>query len=159
MIRRAIRFLSVEDVVAIHAETIRVEGGAAGLRDPGLLESAVLMPQQSFDGRFLHEDAAAMAAAYLYHLASNHAFLDGNKRVAVLAALIFLQVNGTADLPDPDRLEDVTMGVARGDVSKADLTLWFRRELGSEPSQIELAERIMEENRDVLRKLSGRDLP
>jgi len=120
------QFLSVDDVLAIHENTIAVEGGAPGLRDPGLLESAVLMPQQQFGGQFLHEGLAAMAAAYLFHIAQNHAFYDGNKRAAALAALVFLQVNGVDDLPVPEELESATLSVAAGEMSKADLTAWMR---------------------------------
>lgn len=90
---RSVRFLSVSDVLDIHRETIDTEGGTHGLRDVGLLESAASMPRQQFGGAYLHEDLAAMAAAYLFHLSSNHPLLDGNKRVAVLAALVFLAEN------------------------------------------------------------------
>jgi death-on-curing protein len=127
--RSALRFLSVEDVLAIHADTIKVEGGPGGLRDAGLLESAVMMPQQQFDGKFLHPDRAAMAAAYHFHIAQNHAFHDGNKRTAALAALVFLMVNEAPRLPAPDDLERVTLAVAAGTMNKADLTEWFRREI------------------------------
>lgn len=124
-----IRFLSVEDVLAIQANTIEHEGGAAGLRDAGLLESAVLMPQQKFGGEYLHKGLAEMATAYLFHLAMNHAFVDGNKRVGVLSALIFLDANGVKELPDPDELERVTMAVASSAMNKRELTAWFEDEL------------------------------
>ena len=112
-----LRFLSVEDVLLLHADTITHEGGSAGIRDPGLLEAAVLMPQQQWEGEYLHDSPAAMAAAYLFHLASNHPFVDGNKRAAVLAALVFLDANEPttnegAALPDPEDLERITMAVA-----------------------------------------------
>jgi len=126
-------FLSVQDVLAIHEDTIRHEGGLPGLRDPGLLESAVLMPQQQFGGRYLHPGLAEMAAAYLFHLCRNHAFSDGNKRVAVLAALIFLKVNGVERLPEPDDLEAVTLEVASGKRGKDELTAWLRQEVGDFP--------------------------
>lgn len=121
-----IRFLSVDDVLAIQENTIAVEGGLAGVRDTGLLESAVLMPQQRFGGEYLHPDLAAMAAAYLFHIAQNHAFHDGNKRTGVLAALVFLTVNGVETLPGPDELERITLQVAAGETGKAELTEWFR---------------------------------
>ena len=70
------------------------------------------MPQQQFGGQYLHEGLAAMAAAYLFHIAQNHAFHDGNKRTAALAALVFLDVNGVEALPAPDALEEMTMRVA-----------------------------------------------
>lgn len=127
------RFLSVQDVLAIHDDTIRHEGGLPGLRDAGLLESAVLMPQQQFGGEYLHPGLAEMAAAYLFHICRNHAFYDGNKRVAALAALIFLRVNGVERLPNPDALEAVTLGVASGARGKAELTAWLRGEVGDLP--------------------------
>lgn len=125
-----VRFLSVEDVLTIHEDTIAVEGGAGGLRDPGLLESAVLMPQQRFGGELLHPDPASMAAAYLFHIAQNHPFHDGNKRTAVLAALVFLTTNGVRPLPEPDELEEVTMAVASSRIGKRELATWIRKRIG-----------------------------
>lgn len=124
------RFLSVGDVLAIHEDTIRHEGGLPGLRDPGLLESAVLMPQQQFGGQYLHAGLAEMAAGYLFHICRNHAFNDGNKGVAALAALIFLRVTGVETLPEPEGLEAMTIGVAFGNCSKAELTEWLRVVVG-----------------------------
>ncbi len=124
------QFLSVDDVLAIHDNTIAREGGLAGIRDPGLLESAVLMPQQQFGGQYLHHGQAAMAAAYLFHIAMNHAFHDGNKRTAALAALVFLEVNGVEVLPPPDDLEMITLRVAAGQCGKEELTEWMRRQVG-----------------------------
>lgn len=119
-------FLSVENVLQIHEDTISIEGGLRGIRDLGLLESAVAMPRQQFGGDYLHEGVAAMAAAYLFHIASNHPFVDGNKRAAALAALVFLDINRIDPLPDPDELETATLDVARGAFDKAALTRWFR---------------------------------
>jgi death-on-curing protein len=121
-----IRFLSVDDVLAIHEDTVRQEGGAAGIRDPGLLESAVTMPRQAIGGRFLHPDVPAMASAYLYHIAQNHPFHDGNKRTGAMSALVFLHVNGVETLPDPGSLEAATRGVASGRMTKGELTEWLR---------------------------------
>ena len=118
-------FLSIDDVLAIHTNTIGVEGGSPGLRDAGLLESAVLMPQQQFGGDYLHQGLAAMAAAYLFHIAQNHAFYDGNKRTAVLAALVFLDINGVGALPEPDELERATLAVAAGEMAKEELIDWM----------------------------------
>ncbi|MHC4108633.1 MAG: type II toxin-antitoxin system death-on-curing family toxin [Planctomycetota bacterium] len=120
-----LRFLSVDDVLAIHEDTIKHEGGRAGLRNPGLLESAVTMPQQQSEGKYLHATVAAMAAAYLFHIAANHPFLDGNKRTTVLTALVFLDINGVKKLPPPTRLEKVTVAVAAGEMGKAELTEWM----------------------------------
>jgi death-on-curing protein len=128
---RSLRFLSVDDVLAIHEDTIEREGGHAGIRDPGLLESAVMMPQQRIGGVYLHPTIVAMAAAYLFHIAQNHPFHDGNKRTAVLSALVFLDVNGIEKLPAPKALEKMTMGVAAGETSKNDLTAWMEKQIGS----------------------------
>src|SRR3569832_264121 len=103
----SIRFLSVENVLAIHADTIAEEGGRVGIRDIGLLESAVAMPQATYEGAYLHPDLAAMAAAYLFHLCQNHAFVDGNKRAAAFSTVLFLALNGVPDdaLPPETDLE------------------------------------------------------
>jgi death-on-curing protein len=123
-------FLSVDDVLLLHADTIDVDGGLHGVRDHGLLDAAVAMPRQQFGGNYLHEDLTAMAAAYLFHLAQNHPFVDGNKRAAVMAALTFLHVNGSEQLPPPQVLEITTLQVAAGELSKDALTQWMRAQIG-----------------------------
>jgi len=127
MRERSIRFLSVENVLAIHADTIAEEGGRAGIREIGLLESAVAMPQATYEGAYLHSGLAAMAAAYLFHLCQNHAFVDGNKRAAAFSTVLFLALNGIPDdaLPPEAELEHRTLAVARGEMSKTDITLWL----------------------------------
>jgi death-on-curing protein len=112
-------FLDVEDVIELHATQLERYGGAAGLRDRGLLESAVAQPQASFGGQFIHEGLFAKAAAYLFHLVSNHPFVDENKRTGVLAALVFLDVNGISISHPSEALHDLTMGVAEGRLDKA----------------------------------------
>jgi death on curing protein len=125
-----LQFLSVDDVLAIHEDTIRHEGGLSGIRDLGLLISAVMMPQQQFGGSYLHDGVAAMAAAYLFHIAKHYAFNDGNKSAAILSALVFLDVNDVTQLPDPAELESVTFGVAAGEVTKDQLTGWVQATVG-----------------------------
>lgn len=95
-------FLDLNDVLAIHADTIAQEGGSAGIRDIALIESAVAAPMASFGGEFLHRDLASMAAALMFSLIGNHGFVDGNKQVGTLAALIFLDVNGVEQYPPKD---------------------------------------------------------
>ena len=124
-----IRFLSVQDVLDIHRNTLQHEGGASGVRDIGLLESAVATPHQSFGGQPLHQDLAAMAAAYLFHIAQNHPFVDGNKRTGLQACQVFLAVNGRRPRFSADALYQVTLDVARGAVDKTELTVWLRAEL------------------------------
>ncbi|HEY0839346.1 MAG TPA: type II toxin-antitoxin system death-on-curing family toxin [Vulgatibacter sp.] len=111
-------FLDADDVVDLHARQLEVFGGSAGLRDRGLLESAVAQPQVSFGGEFVHSGLYEMAAAYLFHIVRNHPFVDGNKRAGTLAALVFLDVNGLPiDRPSSD-LYDLTIGVAEGRIDK-----------------------------------------
>jgi death on curing protein len=119
-------FLTIEIVLALHAELLAEFGGREGLRDGGLLESALAQPMATFEGAYLHEDLHAMAAAYLFHVVQNHPFVDGNKRTGYLAALVFLDLNG---IPTPHVVEmyRVTMGVADGSIDKATLAATLRR--------------------------------
>jgi len=124
---RPILFLGVDDVIAIHEDTIEHEGGRAGVRDRGLLESAVMMPRARFEGRYLHEGLPAMAAAYLFHIAMDHPFIDANKRTALAAALVFLAANGIEEDLGEEEVERVTLAVAAGTMGKDELTAWFLR--------------------------------
>lgn len=125
----SIAFLSVEVILQVHARVIKEFGGDSGVRDRGLLESAVAMPQSTFAGKFLHSGVAEMAAAYHYHLCSNHPFLDGNKRVALVAAEIFLLLNGNELIVSDEELEELTLGVARGQMSKKAVIAFFKQHI------------------------------
>lgn len=119
-------FLSLADVVRIHGDQVERYGGQPGFLDPGLLQSAIAMPQASFGGEWLHRDLYEMAAAYAFHLSQNHPFVDGNKRTALACALVFLELNGVS-LSDPKRLlYDAMMEVASGNLSKLDLGVVLR---------------------------------
>lgn len=120
-------FLDVEDVLELHATQLEVFGGSDGLRDRGLLESAVGQPQSSFGGQFVHEGLFAMAAAYLFHITSNHPFVDGNKRAGLLSALVFLDVNGISIEQPSEALYELTMGVAEGRLEKPAITAELER--------------------------------
>ena len=121
------RFLLLEEVLRIHAHQIEQYGGSFGVRDAGLLLSAVATPQASFAGGFLHGTPFEMAAAYLFHLARNHPFLDGNKRTALAAALVFLELNDVSlDAPD-EELAEVVLRVATGRASKAEVAVFLAR--------------------------------
>jgi len=111
-------FLSIENILSIHARMISEFGGMPGVADQGLLESAVSMPAAGFGGEFLHESLPAMAAAYLFHICKNHPFFDGNKRVAVVASEIFLNINGMQLDVDNEELKQLCLGVASGEISK-----------------------------------------
>jgi death on curing protein len=120
-------FFSLAEVLEIHQDQVARYGGANGIRDIELLKSALGMPPATYGGQFLHTDIYEMAAAYLFHLAKNHPFVDGNKRVGAVAALVFLDLNGFVfDAPEEDFAEMV-LAVARGDLGKADVAVFIRR--------------------------------
>ena len=127
---KEITFLSVDDVLLLHTDTIDSDGGSHGVRDHGLLDAAVAMPRQQFGGQYLHEDIAAMAAAYLFHIAQNHPFIDGNKRAAVMSSLAFLRLNDVDISMASQELEETTRRVASGELSKETLTQWLRAQIG-----------------------------
>ncbi len=119
-------FLALEDVLDIHQDQIERYGGRAGVRDIGLLESALAMPQAGAMGQFFHADVFEMAAAYLYHIVRNHPFIDGNKRTAAMAAFTFLSLNGyTLKAPDRD-FEEVVQGTVAGKTDKVAIAEFFR---------------------------------
>ena len=120
-------FLSIEDVLSLHADQVGLYGGEHGVRDMGLLESAVAQPCATFDGKFLHPDLFEMAGAYLFHLVQNHPFLDGNKRTGVVAALVFLDFNGIEIKAPEGSLYDLTLSVAIGQAGKAQIAEFFRK--------------------------------
>lgn len=119
-------YLSVEDVLALHADQIERYGGQYGVRDMGLLESAVAQPQAAFGGQTLHAFPFETAAAYLFHVVQNHPFLDGNKRTGAVAALVFLDLNGIEIEAPEGSLYDLTLAVATGQAGKAEIAQFFR---------------------------------
>jgi death-on-curing protein len=127
------RFLSRRFVLVAHQRSIELFGGEAGLRDEGLLDSALAQPQATFDGRRLHVDVVEMAAAYAFHLCRNHAFLDGNKRIAALCMGTFLALNGHETRFDEVELVQVMVAVADGSLDKAGLTEWLRARVNVNP--------------------------
>jgi death-on-curing protein len=128
-------FLDVQDVLLIHEEQLAVYGGARGIRDASLLESAVATPRASAGGEFAHEDLFAMAAAYAFHIAQNQPFLDGNKRTGLLAALVFLELNSVA-VRDPDgRLYDAMIAIAGRRMDKVGFAATLRA-LGAQVDEL-----------------------
>ncbi|MBI3829210.1 MAG: type II toxin-antitoxin system death-on-curing family toxin [Planctomycetes bacterium] len=119
-------FLELTEILEIHRDQIERYGGSSGIRDMNLLQSAVAMPQASFGGQFLHEFPFAMAAAYLFHLVQNHPFIDGNKRVGAVAAIVFLVINGIELAADEDEFEKLVLKVAQGQADKAAITAFLR---------------------------------
>lgn len=122
-------FLTLEEVHAIHTDQIRRYGGTEGLRDEGLLRSAMAQPEASFGGQWLHGDLAAMAGAYMYHLAQNHPFVDGNKRVAAVCGLHFLHLNGQTIEAGQDAFATIILDLAAGKAGKDDVATWLRTHL------------------------------
>jgi death-on-curing protein len=119
-------FLTLAEIIDIHADQILNYGGAPGIRDMNLLSSAVAMPSASVGGDYLHSDIFEMAAAYAFHISQNHPFIDGNKRAALASALVFLELNGT-NISDPaGRLYDSMIALASGRLSKSDFTRVLR---------------------------------
>lgn len=113
------RFLELDEVLEIHRDQIERYGGSTGIRDSGLLRSALAMPSAGIAGQYLHVDLIEMAAAYVFHIVKNHPFVDGNKRVGAVAALVFLELNGmSVQIADQD-LFDMILGVAEGRISKS----------------------------------------
>ena len=119
--------LTVEIVRQIHAEAIRRFGGSDGVRDTALLESAVAAPQASFGGKSPYADLAEVAAAYLYYLCKNHPFIDGNKRVALGACIVFLRLNGIETKSDGPEWEKLTMAVAASAIDRDQTTSRLRK--------------------------------
>ena len=119
-------FLTLDEVLALHADQIRRYGGRRGIRDVELLKSALGTPQVTFDDALLHPTLPEIAAAYLFHLLKNHAFIDGNKRVGLVAALAFLGLNDVSIEADPDELTELVLGVAAGKVSKAEVAVFLQ---------------------------------
>ncbi|MDP8207264.1 MAG: type II toxin-antitoxin system death-on-curing family toxin [Candidatus Electryonea clarkiae] len=120
-----IQFLTLDEVLQIHQDQITRYGGMTGMRDFGLLQSAVAMPMAQFDGVYLHPDLYAMAAAYLFHITRNHPFLDGNKRAGVVSAIVFLKLNGIEVAAEESSLEELVFAVAHGDIGKENISEFF----------------------------------
>ena len=119
--------LTVEIVREIHAEAIEAFGGSTGVREPSLLESAVAAPQATIGGTSPYADLVEMAAAYLFYLCRNHPFIDGNKRTALGACLVFLRLNGLEPKADGPEWEELTLAVAASEIDREEATARLRR--------------------------------
>ncbi len=124
---QAWRWVPQEVLIAVHEEQLAEHGGAAGLRDVGLFESALARPQQL--AAYGEPDVADLAAAYAFGLVRNHPFIDGNKRTGFVAAQLFLRMNGhRIQAPHPDCVL-TTLALAAGDLDEASFAAWLRRHL------------------------------
>jgi death-on-curing protein len=120
-------FLDLDEVLDIHRDQVERYGGSDGVRDLGLLESALAMPQAGFGDQFFHADIYEMAAAYLFHLVKNHPFVDGNKRVGAMAAFVFLRLNGYSLTASGAAFELMVRQVAEGKADKQSVAEFFKK--------------------------------
>ena len=118
------KWATYDQVVAIHGRQLRRFGGAPGLRDDGMLRSALERPLNKW--RYEQADLASLAAAYAFGLAKNHAFVDGNKRAAFMTMLVFLRKNDVCFAPDQAHATAIMISLAAGEVSEQSLTRWIR---------------------------------
>lgn len=118
-------FLTLDEALEIHRDQVTNYGGLPGVRDFGLLQSALAMPRAAFGGQYLHPDLCEMAAAYLFHLVQNHPFIDGNKRVGAVAADIFLALNGIELTATEDDYAELVLSVANGQTGKSAVAEFF----------------------------------
>jgi death-on-curing protein len=119
--------LTLDEVLSLHEEQLRLFGGSTGIRQIDLLQSAMGNVEATFGEIFLHETIFEMAAAYLYGICRNHPFVDGNKRTATAAALAFLRMNEIRVHASEDDFYDLVIGVAEGRVSKAAVTVFLEK--------------------------------
>jgi death-on-curing protein len=119
--------LKIDIVLEIHAEVLRQFGGLNGVRDENLLPSAVLAPQSTFGGKSPYIDLAEIAAAYLFYLCRNHPFIDGHKRTAMMAAIVFLRLHGIEPAPDSGHWEKLMLDVAASKIDRDATTRRLRK--------------------------------
>ena len=122
-----IYFLTLEEVLEIHSDQLQRYGGGPGIRDQGLLISALAQPSSSFQGQYLHSSLFHMAAAYLFHIVKNHPFIDGNKRTGVVSSLMFLALNEIEIELSEDEMEKMVLDVASSKMEKDALCHWFEQ--------------------------------
>ncbi len=121
------RFLELDEILEIHRDQIDRYGGRAGIRDTALLNSALAMPKAGAATAYFHTDLFEMAAAYLFHVVKNHPFVDGNKRIGAVAALVFLGLSGINLGIRDDDLFDIVIAVADGTAPKSAVAEFLRR--------------------------------
>jgi len=133
------RFIEIDELITLHETAVDEFGGAHGIRERGLLESAMAMPRQSFGNEFAHQFPWGMAAAYAFHICKNHPFVDGNKRSALLALETFLRANNCVLTAEQDDSANAIIAVAENRLDKAGLTEWVTKHSRELPS-LELRE-------------------
>lgn len=128
------RFVTLEEAMAWQETAVAQFGGSLGLRDKGLLESALAQPQQGFGNQYVHEFPFGMAAAYAYHLAKNHPFVDGNKRAALMCCGAFLRINGWDLVSEGEQAADAIVDLVNGKYDKVSFAAWLERNSRLRPS-------------------------
>lgn len=128
------RFISIDEAIAWHELGILTHGGSLGLRDRGALESALAQPQQAFGGAFAHEFPFEMASAYAFHLAKNHPFVDGNKRIALTCCGAFLRMNGWNLAAAGEAAADAVVDLVTGKLDKSSFAKWLVENCRERPS-------------------------
>ena len=121
-------WIATEVALAAHAEQLAEHGGGDGIRDAGMLDSAMARPQNLV--QYGDPDAAALAAAYAFGIARNHPFMDGNKRTAAVVSETFLMLNGYALGATDAELVVAFVALAAGELGEDELADWFRQHLG-----------------------------
>ncbi len=129
----AVQFIPQEVVLTIHADLLQRYGGHAGLRDAGLLESALSQPKTTIGGKYAHKSIFDKAAAYGFHICRNHPFVDGNKRVAFVSMDIFLQKNGWQIMSTEEEAYGTMMDLASGTLTKSKLSGWLKQHCAKLP--------------------------
>jgi death on curing protein len=122
-----IKFLDKETVLYFHSDQIKIYGGSYGIRDENLLESALARPKATLEGKYLHKNIFEKSAAYGYHLCKNHPFIDGNKRIALIAMVTLLYVNGYELKISEKEIYLLIMGIANNSISKKELTDYIKK--------------------------------
>lgn len=127
------RFVTLDDALAWHEISLVQYGGAPGIRDIGLLQSALAQPSQGFGGQLAHTFPFEMAAAYAYHIAKNHPFFDGNKRTSLMCAGAFLRMNGWDLISEGTEAADAVISLVEGRLSKANFATWLQEHCRQRP--------------------------
>ncbi|PRX23154.1 death-on-curing protein [Orenia metallireducens] len=122
-----INFIPKKAILYFHEQLIQIYGGSTGIRDEKLLDSAIEQPKSTFEGNYLHDNIFKMASAYGFHLCKNHPFLDGNKRIALVAMDTFLQNNGYEITASEKETYKIMIKLSSEGLSKDELTNWLKQ--------------------------------
>ena len=122
---KRVKRISADEIISLHSKLISQSGGLDGIRDAGLLDLSVNSPYHTFGGQYLYPTVQAMAGHLAFSLVKNHPFLDGNKRIGILAMMVFLQINGSPLACTDSELEALGWGLAEGSITEPELVEWI----------------------------------